>query len=856
MSELSVMEYPVENGYLHHWLVLGPKAVRVQELERFTGPEYKLQIARAYYEEDHGITEPPVEQGQVKLDGFEGRWHAVRCKDDHFVDLTAFYHTTHYLRGWAYAKVVSMEERRVMMTLTTNGPADVWVNGKHCHRQEHFHHQIPLSISFDAYLVAGENEVLVRMEEVAARECPYAMALQIRGFDGVVRLPMGSLNADRRRLLERFIQAATTRRDVFSYTDEITVSFPEDLPDKASLTMRVQTPSGRIYAQSDKTVKAGMEVKLGQAVQFLDGEYRLVVMPSEKEYYEGSMRIMRQIPIRIARGKVSTAPYGELLARRGEALKSASMRSGMHVFAEIASMALGLWSRIDTGMILKTIDSINQRADCSDFYLVGLLGMLYRFGDSPNFPDNLRQPLEDCILNFKYWHDEPGSDAMCYTTENHSILFHTCEVLAGQRYPEHVFTNNGQTGAWHRQKGEQRTLEWLHKRAASGFQEWDSNCYFEEDVLALTHLSDLAETGEVWEMATVVLDKMFFTMAVNSYKGVFGSTHGRTYTPFIKGGQFEATSGITRVAWGMGQFNDHILGSVSLACSNYEVPPLIAAIAADAREEMWDREQHTGTEDDFKASGSRGTGVNKVTYRTPDYMLCSAQDWHPGEPGYQQHIWQATLSPNAVVFVTHPTCESEEGSHRPNYWHGNAILPRVAQWKDVLIAVHNLPHNDWMGFTHAYFPTAAFDEWAMEGGWAFAKAGSGYLAITAARGLHLTTTGDNAFRELRSYGLQNAWLVQMGREALDGSFAEFQQKVLAQPHLWDGLNVEYTSLRGDEIDFGWRGSLMVNGQEQPLSGFPHYENPYCIAELPAKSMEIRYGDEMLRLNFAWKEEEA
>ena len=24
---------------------------------------------------------------------------------------------------------------------------------------------------------------------------------------------------------------------------------------------------------------------------------------------------------------------------------------------------------------------------------------------------------------------------MCYTTENHSILFHTCEVLAGQLYP-------------------------------------------------------------------------------------------------------------------------------------------------------------------------------------------------------------------------------------------------------------------------------------------------------------------------------------------------------------------------------------------------------------------------------------
>ena len=39
-----------------------------------------------------------------------------------------------------------------------------------------------------------------------------------------------------------------------------------------------------------------------------------------------------------------------------------------------------------------------------------------------------------------------------------------------------------------------------------------------------------------------------------------------------------------------------------------------------------------------------------MTYKTPDYMLCSAQDWLPGELGYQQHIWQATLGPDAVVF--------------------------------------------------------------------------------------------------------------------------------------------------------------------------------------------------------------
>ena len=104
-----------------------------------------------------------------------------------------------------------------------------------------------------------------------------------------------------------------------------------------------------------------------------------------------------------------------------------------------------------------------------------------------------------------------------------------------------------------------------------------------------------------------------------------------------------------------------------------------ARLAADLPDEMWNRERHVGDTALWTASGSLGDEVNKVTYKTPDYMLSSAQDYHPGEKGFQQHIWQATFGPAAVVFVTHPPCMSEEGSHRPNFFHGNVILPLVAQ---------------------------------------------------------------------------------------------------------------------------------------------------------------------------------
>jgi hypothetical protein len=393
-------------------------------------------------------------------------------------------------------------------------------------------------------------------------------------------------------------------------------------------------------------------------------------------------------------------------------------------------------------------------------------------------------------------------------------------------------------------------ISWLRKRGGGGFQEWDSNCYFEEDLLALAHLVDLAETPQVYDLAAVVMDKMFFTMALNSYRGTFGSTHGRTYSSHIKGGHLEATAGISRLMWGMGAFNQHVLATVGLACAeNYELPLIIQAIAADLPEEVWNRERHAGELEEWCDRAAGSWEVNKVTYKTPEYMLCSAQDYHPGEWGVQQHIWQATMGPDAVVFVTHPPCSSQEGSHRPNFWHGNIVLPRVAQWKDMLVAVHKLPENDWMGFTHAYFPVYAFDEYALRDGWAFARKGAGYLALTAARGIELMTRGDDAYRELRSYGQNNIWLCHMGRAAQDNGFAAFQEKILALDVAFEGLSTRCATLRGDTLAFGWEGPLLRNGEVQPITGFKHYDNLYCQAELPASQMEIHFGDQLMRLNF-------
>jgi hypothetical protein len=846
----SYLEYELHNGYIHNWLVAGPQEIAIPDPDRYTGgePERKLQITQYYYTPENLVQQPPVDRESFTIDDVTLTWRYVRCLDDHFVDKSTFHHTWHYLRTWAYTQLHVWEDQEATFIITTNGPADVWVNGEHVHRHEHFHHQQPASVSFTARLRETDdegvgNEILVRFEEVAARECPYVMALCVAGIDledVEVKVPSATTRTIRHMMLENVFEQACIE-EVANYRGKVlNLHWADDLETNFNYDYSIQDSRNRIYVSGETEAKPGEVADIGHGFRIWQGPFRAVLRAVSQEHAFWNVRYQWDMPFYILDNAYSETPYGTVEERSLEALNYATTQKD-NLYAEIAKFELGKWGDVDQNVILKAIASINARGDCSDFDLVGLLGVMYRYMDQDEFPADLKAPLKECVLNFKYWHDEPGADAMCYTTENHSILFHTCEVLAGQLYPDEVFTNAGQTGQWHREKGERLALAWLKTRGATGFWEWDSNCYFEEDLLALSHLLSLAETEQVVELAAVVTDKMLFTIALNSYKGVFGSTHGRTYSPMIKSGQLEPTSGICRLMWGQGVYNQHLRGLVAMACSGYDFPLMIAGIATDQREEMWNRERHVISD--------AGDEINKVTYKTPDYMLASVQDYRPGEKGYQQHIWQATFGPDAVVFVNHPPVISEDGAHRPNFWAGNSILPRVAQWKDALIALYNLPEDDWLGFTHAHFPVYMFDAYEVRDNWAFARKGDGYLALYASNGLSLVKRGPAAYRELRAYGRKTVWVCQMGRAAVDGSFEAFQNKVLESTVDVQGLTVRYTTLRGETLAFGWDSAFLRDGEEQTLTGFKHYENPYCVAELPASEMDIRFGDYVMRLVF-------
>ena len=584
-------------------------------------------------------------------------------------------------------------------------------------------------------------------------------------------------------------------------------------------------------------------------------------------------------------------------------------------FSQIARLELGR-DPVDEESILEGIAFVDSRQDCCDFAVGGLLRIFYKYHDSPLISRDLIAQIEACLLRFKYWWDEPaGDNHRCYWTENHQIIFHADELLAGQLFKERSFQNDGKDGLYHMEHALHLIRRWFDFRVRFGFSEWLSNCYFEEDLLALVNMYDFAEGDDIRRLAGLTIDLILFEMALHTYHGVMGCTHGRTYTRLIKGGRGEDSSSTAKLMLGMGLYNKPAaMGTIPLATSAYRCPPIIEAIAQDLSAPQLFKERHSFNMEDAESHGlsfdsvedgylywsvqdythekvaalSRRieelyhmrvetyepryqqmrkaqiekfgrvvdpnldvhalTEVHVQTYRTPQYMLSCAQDYRAGRPGYQQHIWQATLGIDAVVFTNHPGSLNEIS--RPNYWAGNGILPRAAQHENVLVCLHSILPDDAYPFSHAYFPRDAFDEVVERGQWICARSGEGYLGLYVQHPYRWLENEAGRVEEVRVDALDTVWVCEMGDKAHWGSFERFTEGICGAQIICEGLQVEYHSPTQGRVLFAWEGDLEIDGQRIALHDYPRFDNPYCQAPFTARKLMIQRGSEALDLDFS------
>jgi hypothetical protein len=862
------------------------------------------RIKQRIYDRLPPFTQMPDMQARIGAAGHDGkRWEYAVTEEDQVIDFSRFNFTPTLMQGWLFTLLNVDAPLTAQAELLTIGPARVFIDGTlHTHFRGPFSYvalqRVPLTLD----LKQGINVVHLQGEMLGWREARLALGLRFTQpypITTAVPLPEG-INADEWQHTEDALNAIHVKQFAFPtlpgriYLDaqasapaefdvEIELPIPENIFAQLSTLQRPKA-SARIRLEPGGSADLPLVPELTAGMSGMPGENSLMltvkpisdstlnpqpllrhlhsVVPQgegeqkplslrERGWGEGNAAadfLLLKREIWAGRNTFSSAPYGDYEQRRAEALRHLADMP-FDIPATLAALEIGAVERVSSEAVALACHFMEQRYDCADFYAIGLLALLYRYGEHPALGAADRARIEAAFLGFKYWLDEPGLDAMCYFTENHQILFHVAAYLAGQFWTEQTFSNSGYTGRQQMQRNRPRIENWILRRLQGNFSEWDSNAYMTLDAFAMLALVEFARSERLREMATALLDKLFFMLACQSFRGVLGSTHGRCYVTALKSARVENTSALGRIAWGMGIFNGETRATGLLALARrYRVPDVLQHIGADTERTLITQVRSFAQfRPQFDMRGD-AWDVRTLTYRTSDVMLSAALDYRPGEMGIQEHLWQATLGPEAVVFTTYPGNSQEHGNARPNFWAGSARLPRVAMYDRTVICLYQLEADVGLGISHAYFPTVMFDEWRIDGQWAFARLGTGYIALWGDGELVLTDHGRHVAQELRSCGVGAAWLCRVGSAADDGDFAAFQWALMTQPPHADGTRVQWTTPDGATLRFGWEGALLVNDRPQDWDGYPHYANAYTETAMGAPTMTIAHAGESLTID--------
>jgi hypothetical protein len=178
-----------------------------------------------------------------------------------------------------------------------------------------------------------------------------------------------------------------------------------------------------------------------------------------------------------------------------------------------------------------SFDKIDNFVDTADFDLLYLMNLY--FGNGDQLTPELRSAIESRIIGFKYWYTDPQPagvvDNRYYWTENHALLFHVEEYLAGQAFPETSFGNDGKAGTEHRARAGSLIDTWLTEKARFGFTEWHSDVYYQKTANALVTFIEFADDPARVERASMVLDLLLFDLGLHLQQGYSGATRGRSY---------------------------------------------------------------------------------------------------------------------------------------------------------------------------------------------------------------------------------------------------------------------------------------------------------------------------------------
>ncbi len=243
---------------------------------------------------------------------------------------------------------------------------------------------------------------------------------------------------------------------------------------------------------------------------------------------------------------------------------------------------------------------------------------------------------------------------------------------------------------------------------------------------------------------------------------------------------------------------------------------------------------------------------NTYTYKTKDYSIYTAQSYHPGTYGDQQHIFGMNIKNYFSIFHNHPALEKDVKNQSPSYWVGYGHIPHSVQDKNINLSIYNIPKKkglmemDLLDYTRAYFPSEKFDTAFIDRNYAFGKKGETYCAFI---GKHDFYFRDDSADDIIQKGKQSFWITEAGSKTDDGSFGKFVERIKNNAVVFNQeiLELIYRS-NGRDYLLKFGADFMVDGKIINTD-YSRYESPYIKAEKKDKTLTFEYNGESLFLDF-------
>ena len=726
------------------------------------------------------------------------------------VDFSEFYFNPTYLRTYCYTGLFAPEEERAEFELQTCGGLTLWVNGQLVEDFIPFTRNMVKRRRVSAALCRGMNKIVVCLEDLAERDTDYYFRLRYLGDQKLkICIPAeDEVDVDEVDRLEGMLKDMAFDREVY-------LGGPVELSLENPLGRQVDIEA--VYKPvADKIARSETLVRRSK-YRLAAGAGSLRLFDAERElpgfYYftigcrAGRVWVKRKIATQIFNRELLLAGPDTLEGRKRRALQYLADTEVDNVYKAAAILATGGDRKRAGSIILEELAGIDVRKDCSDFHLIVVLQIVKRFGEL--LEPNVREEVRRVILNFRYWIDEPGNDVMWFFSENHALLFHICQYYAGTLYPDEVFACSGRTGRLQRERAEELLEEWFGTFFGEYITEWNSNAYIPVDVLGLCGLHNLAEKGSRWHTAAEkALDVIFRDLALLAHRGAVMTTFGRSYEKENKGNYAAGTTALLYIAYNKGNLNRAALAYISFALGDYRPQAENEAFLETAEGEALEYQ---------KIQGYKGH-VNLYLYKDRYAQLSTAVNFRPFTPGYQEHIMQATLDMTAQMYVSHPGEVQPYGNGRPNYWAGNGTLPLAAQYRNLGIMMYRLDPEHPVDFTHVYAPLMEFSSYIGGEYTVAACKDGGYVGARAVNGLRMEESGPCRYREFKSPGRDNLWILKIGNCREYPSLEAFYESL-------DGMEIHWEPGVRAEVRDARLGRMVLTRDGFTVDGSSPYDYP-------------------------------